>query len=579
MSDPKIEGVIPGDRKEEKETQPLEIERKFLIKKLPENLEQYPHEEIAQGYLAITEDGTEVRLRKKGEKYFQTVKSGVGKTRHEAETEINQEQFETFWSATEGKRIIKTRYYIPHEGGVLELDIYGGDLTGLITVEKEFATLEECDKFVPPDWLGSDVSNDKRYKNQNLAVQGRPKIKDQTQGPAKERLEIPEFNKEEGLVRLVELIKEREAQSEGNVVVEIAGGSASGKTSAIADTIKRIFGEEAMILSADDYYRGKPFMIAEAKKGNVLNWDQPEAINLPLFREHLEQLKRGQEIAKPSYDFKTAEVTGTETVKPKKIIIAEGLFVLDDTVKDVGDVKAFIDIGTHGRIVRRLLRDVERTGQKPADILKYFSQVVEPMHDKYIESTRKNADLIINNEYNPEVEAERSGLHEVQLKFKSNLDQDKIRRLGGEKLGTTRQVDNYYNPKDRDLMKTGEILRIRQEGEEIMLTYKGPKVESEFRERPKFEFAIDAETEAAFLDIYGSKKKTITKERTLYQLDGVTLSADRVSKNEDGQEVDLGSFVEIRSTNKGANEDKVRSVIQKLGLDMTQGIKESYFEM
>lgn len=343
--------------------------------------------------------------------------------------------------------------------------------------------------------------------------------------------------------------------------------------------IKRIFTNEALILSADDYYHGKTFMNTELKKGNVLNWDQPEALNLDLFQQHLIKLKSGQSIEKPIYDMQISEPINTEKVIPKKIIIVEGLFALDEKLKNQGDIKVFVEIGTHGRIVRRLLRDIQRTGQKPVDIIKYFSQVVEPMHEKYIESTKKNADLIINNEYSPEVEAERSGLHEVQLKFQSDLDPENLRKLGAERLVSTVQIDKYYNPKDRNLIQTEEILRIREEGDRKILTYKGPRKESQFRERPKFEFEIDADTEKEFLNIYGDMEKIITKERTLYQLNGVVFSIDKVSKNEDGKNIDLGSFIEIRSTDKDQDMEKIVLVMQNLGIDINQGIKKSYFEM
>jgi uridine kinase len=579
MNNPEKGMEVPSQETSEKQPQPQEIERKFLVKSLPENLDQYPHKDIIQGYLAITEDGTEVRLRQKGKKYFQTVKSGSGKTRFESEVEITEEQFNSLWEATKGKRVEKTRYEIPHESGTIELDVYHGDLDGLLSAEMEFSSEDNSNKFIAPEWLSEEVTDDKRYKNQNLALHGVPKRKQPRVEKSKESLDIPEYQLEEGIVKLVDNIREKITQGGGNIVVEIAGGSASGKTSAVADMVKRVFGDEALILSADDYYRGKTFMDSEAKKGNILNWDQPEALNLDLFQQHLAQLKSGQPIEKPIYDMRVSEPTSTEEVTPKKIIIVEGLFALDEKLKDQGDVKAFVEIGTHGRIVRRLLRDIQRTGQKPADILKYFSQVVEPMHEKYIESTKKNADLIIDNEYSPGVEAERSGLHEVQLKFRGDLDVDNLRKLGAERLSSTVQIDKYYDPKDRNLVQTGEILRIREEGNRKILTYKGPKIKSQFRERPKFEFDIDADTEEAFLGIYGDMAKTIKKERTLYQLNGVVFSVDRVSRNEDGKDIDLGSFIEIRSTDKEQNVEKIKAVIQSLGLDINEGIKESYFEM
>ncbi len=549
----------------------LETERKFLVNTPPENIEQYPNEKIIQGYLIISKDETELRLRQEGEKYFQTVKSKTEspETRIEKEIEISQEQFHSLWGMTQGRRVEKTRYKIPFEEKTIDLDIYHGELEGLISAEIEFANKEDSENFTPPTWLSNEVTKDKRYKNQNLARYGSPT----------EKLNIPEYELEKGIAKLVSSIKEKMLEKDGNIVVQIAGGSASGKTSAVAQIIKESFETDSIILSADDYYKGKTFMQSELEKGNELNWDQPEALNLELFKQHLVQLKTGQRIEKPIYDMKTSEPVGTEEVSPKKIIIVEGLFALNEILGNLGDVKTFVDIGTHGRILRRLLRDISRTGQKPSDILRYFSEIVEPMHEKYIQNTKQNADFVIKNEYSPEVEAERSGLHEIQLKFEAGLDSENLRNLGAEKLSTTIQIDKYYNPKDRDLIQTGEILRIREEGGKKTLTYKGPQNNSEFRERAKFEFDIDDDTEKAFLNIYGSMSKTIAKERTIYQLNGVIFSIDRVYKNESGEEQFIGNFIEVRSTDKDSRQEQIQNVIQQLGLDLNKGVKKSYFEM
>ncbi len=554
------------DRQQEKEGGAKEIERKFLVKVLPEDLKQYPHKQIVQGYLAIAEDGTEVRLRQKGDKYFQTVKTGGGKTRGELEVEISPEQFEVLWPAAAGRRLEKIRYQIPYKDKIIELDIYQGKLQGLVTAEVEFNSEEESQEFKPPEWLGREVTEEKEFKNQNLVKK-------------EEQMNIPEFELKPGVEKLAEMIEEKISHTEGPVIVEIAGGSASGKTSAVAKEIKERFGEEAIILSMDDYYRGKKFMEEQTQKGNELNWDQPEALNLGLLKEHFARLKQGQEIEKPIYNMRLSEPDGVEKVQPKKVVIVEGLFALNDIVKDEGDIKVFVDIGVHGRILRRLLRDIQRTGQKPADILKYFSQVVQPMHDEYVEATKQNADLIIKNEYSPEVEAEWSGMHEVQLKFKGTISEETLRKLGAERLSSTVQIDNYYNPRDRNLIKTGEILRIREEGDRRILTYKGLKIEGKFRERPKFEFEIDEKTEKAFLGIYGDKVKIIQKQRTLYQLDGVIFSLDKVFKIEGGRKVKLGNFIEIRATDKTVEPDKIKAVIKKLGFSEAEGIKKSYFEM
>lgn len=156
-----------------------EIERKFLIKELPENYESFEHKSVIQGYVVICENKTEVRLRKKGKKYLETIKKGSGKTRLEAEIEITEDQYNALWKTTEGQRVEKTRYEIPREGGKpIELDIYHEKLDGLLTAEVEFSNEEESNNFDSqiPEWFGKEVTKDGRFKNQNLALNGLPDV-------------------------------------------------------------------------------------------------------------------------------------------------------------------------------------------------------------------------------------------------------------------------------------------------------------------------------------------------------------------------------------------------------------------
>ncbi|OQA44211.1 MAG: Uridine kinase [Parcubacteria group bacterium ADurb.Bin305] len=447
----------------------LEIERKFLIKALPVDLDKYPKEEIAQGYLAISEDGNEIRLRKTNDQHFLTIKSQGADIRKNIE--ITPEQFKALWPQIINNGINKTRYLIPYQSKTIYLDFYKEGLEGLITAEVKFSNEEEMKNFELPDWFSEEISYNPNYKNRNLSAKGLPqeyqeylnKFSSTSKEPMKENLGIPEYELAPGINKLVNSIREK-LINQKPVIVEIAGGSASGKTTLVASRVKEIFKGRSLIISMDDYYRGQKFMEDEVRQGHILNWDQPEALNLELLKTHLQALQQNKKIEKPVYNFKTAEAETTEIIEPKSVIILEGLFALDDTLKDQGDVKVFVDIGPHGRFLRRLLRDIERTGQAPKDILKYFAQIVEPMHEKYIESTKQNADFIIKNEYEPTVEAERSGLHEIQLKFKTAIDEQVLRKLGAEKLSVSIQVDNYYNPSDRNLIETGEILRIREEG-------------------------------------------------------------------------------------------------------------------
>jgi adenylate cyclase len=153
----------------------VEIERKFLIRGLPRGLERSRSTRIVQGYIAIGDDGTEVRIRRRDGAAVLTVKAGAGRTRSEEEIEIDAEHFARLWPLTEGRRVEKTRHLIPAGAGpAIELDVYSGGLTGLMVAEVEFGSEDAADGFEPPEWFGSEVTDDARFKNQTLACEGVP---------------------------------------------------------------------------------------------------------------------------------------------------------------------------------------------------------------------------------------------------------------------------------------------------------------------------------------------------------------------------------------------------------------------
>ena len=152
----------------------IEIERKFLVGDRPQVLSELSGLPIRQGYLAVGSE-SEVRVRSKGEQMFLTVKSGRGLVRAEHEIVLDADQFRVLWPATEGMRLEKNRYRVPVPGGVAEVDIYGGRLSGLMTAEVEFKTKEEARGFAPPPWFDDEVTEDDRFANRNLAVNGLPK--------------------------------------------------------------------------------------------------------------------------------------------------------------------------------------------------------------------------------------------------------------------------------------------------------------------------------------------------------------------------------------------------------------------
>lgn len=145
----------------------MEIERKFLVKELPENMDSYEQKHIAQGYMCTN---PVVRIRRSNDDYFLTYKGRGKMVREEHEFPLTAEAFEHMLPKIDGILIDKMRYLIPLEDGhTAELDIFQGVLAPLRLVEVEFASVEEAEAFVAPDWFGDDVTNSKEYHNSNLS--------------------------------------------------------------------------------------------------------------------------------------------------------------------------------------------------------------------------------------------------------------------------------------------------------------------------------------------------------------------------------------------------------------------------
>jgi adenylate cyclase len=148
-----------------------EIERKFLLKRLPEKLKQARRCVIAQGYLAAEPGGRHVRLRKKGKTASLTFKVGRGAHREEREIKLGPKQFTALWPATVGRRLYKLRYEMPWKNFLIEIDIYRRKHKGLVVAEVEFPDRTACRKFKAPVWFGREVTGNKRYSNVRLATE------------------------------------------------------------------------------------------------------------------------------------------------------------------------------------------------------------------------------------------------------------------------------------------------------------------------------------------------------------------------------------------------------------------------
>ena len=151
-----------------------EIERKFLVDGVPADVAWDDGEPLRQGYLALDGD-TEVRLRLRGDgAAVLTLKRGGGRVRAEEELDVGAEQAARLWALTEGRRVEKLRRHADVDGAAVELDVYGGDLDGLVLAEVEFADEDAAEPWAPPPWVAREVTDDEAYKNRALAVAGRP---------------------------------------------------------------------------------------------------------------------------------------------------------------------------------------------------------------------------------------------------------------------------------------------------------------------------------------------------------------------------------------------------------------------
>lgn len=181
-------------------------------------------------------------------------------------------------------------------------------------------------------------------------------------------------------------------------LIGIAGGSGSGKTTFAKKIISRISNPSVVLLSQDSYYLPAPS--PNLKVHGESNFDHPDAFDWPLLQDHLTRLKNGESVAVPVYDFKTSRRT-PETIKtgPAQVTILEGIYALwNETIRNLFDVKVYLNVEADIRFIRRLHRDVRDRGRTHDEIIRRYYDTVRPMHQLYLEPTRKYADLIVGEE-------------------------------------------------------------------------------------------------------------------------------------------------------------------------------------
>lgn len=177
-------------------------------------------------------------------------------------------------------------------------------------------------------------------------------------------------------------------------VIGVAGGTGSGKTT-ITNSIAERFGDEVTVISQDSYYRAHHDMPFEER--TKLNYDHPDAFENELLIAQLKELKAGHAIEEPVYDFaKHDRSSETVTVTPSRVIVVEGILIFcDPALRDLMDIKVYVDTDADVRILRRILRDVEERGRSLSSVIDQYLTTVKPMHEAFVEPSKKYADIII----------------------------------------------------------------------------------------------------------------------------------------------------------------------------------------
>lgn len=179
------------------------------------------------------------------------------------------------------------------------------------------------------------------------------------------------------------------------LVIGICGGTGSGKTT-ITDRIIQAFSEDKVaVLQQDNYYKDLPGLPLEERKKQ--NFDHPDSMDTPLLVEHIRSLRRGVTIERPTYDFTDyRRLPQTVRIEPKPALIIEGILIFENkAVRDLMDIKIFVDTDADIRFIRRLVRDLQERGRTVDSVIQQYQATVRPMHMEFVEPSKRYADVII----------------------------------------------------------------------------------------------------------------------------------------------------------------------------------------
>ncbi len=190
------------------------------------------------------------------------------------------------------------------------------------------------------------------------------------------------------------------------LIIGIAGGTGSGKTTVVNQIAKDLSLDEICIISQDSYYKSTDSLSFDER--SKINFDHPRAIDFDLLIEHLQELRKGNVVEQPVYSFVTHNRT-KDTVKthPRKVVIVEGILIFNnEKLRDLFDIKVFVHADSDERLIRRIRRDIKERGRDIDEVLNRYQNTLKPMHEQFIEPTKTFADIIIPNDRFNEVAIE-----------------------------------------------------------------------------------------------------------------------------------------------------------------------------
>ncbi|GMH38094.1 hypothetical protein BSKO_05978 [Bryopsis sp. KO-2023] len=344
-------------------------------------------------------------------------------------------------------------------------------------------------------------------------------------------------------IRAVQLLM---SQNEGTIVVGLAGPSGSGKT-AFSKKVKS-FMQGVAVISMDNYNDGSKVVDG--------NFDDPRLTDYDLLLQNIQDLKDGKEVKIPIYDFKQSKRVGYSdmAVPSSRVVIVEGIYALSDKLRDLLDLKVSITGGVHFDLVKRVLRDLDRSGQAADEIITQISDTVYPMYKAFIEPDLMTAHLRIYNTFNP-----FTGFMNATYILKAQQD---VRIEDAEKVleGSSRTnesdiVDIYLLPPNEDPETCTSWLRMRNRDGRYSLMFEECVTEGPFIISPRISFEVSVRILGGLMAL-GYEIGTIVKRKTVtIASKAVVIKFDDIDK--------LGSFVQLQ----GKDRDKLAAVGRELGLE------------